>query len=394
MRLPAVFAAALVLAAVTPAPRVAAAPLAPRPTAVPVPAGSGGPKVAVPDPPPAMTVGVVPSTPTGPNGRSAFVYKLNPGAAITDHVGIVNHSTRPITVSVYASDAFTTAQGGYDLLPAGRQPVDVGSWVRLPSRTVTVPSTSRLDVPFTLTVPDNATPGDHAGGIVASLAGTTTDAQGNQVSVDHRVGSRIHLRVTGELAPALAVEDLVIRHAGAINPLAGGTVTATFTVRNTGNVRLTAGPSLRVAGPFGVAARTAGAAPLPEILPGGSLRTTVRMTGVPPLVRLSATAAAQPRPVGDQVLDPPPPTATADAGLWALPWPQLLLALALGLGGWTVTLIRRRRRTHFALALDQARAQGRAEAARESQPATSVRRAAGPAVGDTPPDRDMGKDDQ
>ncbi|MER7890122.1 DUF916 domain-containing protein [Micromonospora sp. NPDC094482] len=331
------------------------------PAAAPSPGPSSPPQPRASAPLSAVTVGIAPSTARGPNGRSAFTYKLNPGASVTDHVGITNHSTRPVTLALYASDAFTTLRGGYDLLPAGRQPVDVGSWVRLPRQTVTVPSTSRLDVPFTLTVPTNATPGDHAGGIVASLTATTTNAQGNQVAVDHRVGSRIHLRVTGELAPALAVENLVVGHNRSVDPLRGGTVTATFDVRNTGNVRLTGQPSLEVAGPFGLAGRTVDGAALPEILPGGAVRTTVRMHGVPPLVRLTATAAVAPQPVDGQVLDPPPATVVARASLWAPPWPQLLLLVACGLVGWGLVRVRRRRQRRLRRALDLARAQGRAE---------------------------------
>ncbi|TDC60161.1 DUF916 domain-containing protein [Micromonospora sp. KC207] len=332
---------------------------APAPPA-PTPGASAAPSAA--------TWGVAPSSAKGPNGRPAFTYKLDPGATLTDYVAVTNHSARPLTLNLYASDAFTTTRGGFDLLAGGRQPTDVGAWVRIPRRTLTIPSTSRLDIPFTLTVPDNATPGDHAGGIVASLATTTTaDAQGNQVAVDHRVGARIYLRVTGELQPALTVEDLRVRHTGSLDPLAGGTLTATFTVRNTGNVRLTGRPTLDAAGPFGLGGRSVAAAALPEILPGGELTTTVRMTGVPPLFRLTAGAAVTPAAVGDQVLDPPPQGDSARVTVWAVPWPQLVLLALLALAGWALTAARRRRVRQLAQAVAAAREQGRAEASRETE---------------------------
>ncbi|NJP35579.1 WxL protein peptidoglycan domain-containing protein [Micromonospora thermarum] len=347
------------------------------------------PPAPTPTPSAAVTWGVAPSSAKGPNGRPAFTYKLDPGATLTDYVAVTNHSARPLTLNLYASDAITTAQGGFDLLAGGQQPTDVGAWVRLTQRSVTIPSTSRLDIPFTLTVPNNATPGDHAGGIVASLATTTADAQGNQVAVDHRVGARIYLRVTGELQPALTVEDLQVRHSGSVNPLAGGTLTATFTVRNTGNVRLTGRPTLNAAGPFGLGRRSMDAAALPEILPGGELTTTVRMTGVPPLFRLTASAAVTPAAVGDQVLDPPPQGDTAQVTVWAVPWPQLALLVLLALAVWVLIVARRRRARQIAQAVAAAREQGRTEASQKTErlsdgqdPAIPAVIGAGPRAGD------------
>ncbi|RKN38647.1 WxL protein peptidoglycan domain-containing protein [Micromonospora endolithica] len=362
------------------------------------------PTPGAPSAPSAVTWGVAPSTAKGPNGRPAFTYKLDPGATLTDYVAVTNHSPRPLTLNLYASDAFTTAQGGFDLLAGGQQPTDVGAWVRLTQRSVTIPSTSRLNVPFTLTVPRNATPGDHAGGIVASLAATSADAQGNQVAVDHRVGARIYLRVTGELQPALTVENLRVRHTGSLNPLAGGTLTATFTVRNTGNVRLTGRPTLGVAGPFGLGRRSVDAAALPEILPGGELTTSVRMTGVPPLFRLTASGAVTPAAVGDQVLDPPPGVDTARASVWAVPWPQLALLALLALAVWALIAARRRRARQIARAVATAREQGRMEASRDTDRTSGGRDAAVPAAigasapsgGDDPttPDRSTSRVDR
>ena len=349
MRTPAAFAAVLALGAATVLPAAGS-------SIVPVPAAAAA----------SLTWGVAPSGRTGPDGRPAFEYKLNPGATLTDYVAVTNHSERPITLDVYASDAFTTEQGGFDLLAASREPIDVGAWVTFRTRTLTVPSTSRLTVPFTLAVPRNATPGDHPGGIVASLAATGTDDKGNQVAVDHRVGARMYLRVTGELQPALDVEDLTVIHDGSWHPLSGGTVTADLTVRNTGNVRLTGQPELTVSGPFGLARRVR-AGELPEILPGGRYRTRVRIDGIPPVFRLQATLAVEPAAVTGEVLDPAPATVTRQVGLWALPWPQLVILLLAGAALWLAVRHRRRRQRRAAQELERAvasaRAQGRAEAA-------------------------------
>jgi hypothetical protein len=84
---------------------------------------------AAPSPSP-VTWGVAPSSRNGPDGRAAFTYKLDPGAELTDYAGISNYSGQPITVDVYASDAFTTPSGGFDLLPAAQKPGTGGSSFR------------------------------------------------------------------------------------------------------------------------------------------------------------------------------------------------------------------------------------------------------------------------
>ncbi|MEU2610159.1 DUF916 domain-containing protein [Micromonospora sp. NPDC007271] len=334
------------------------------PGPVPTPPPAGGSPAAVA--PAAVTWGVSPSSPKGPNGRAAFAYKLDPGARLTDYVAVTNHSARPITLSVYASDAVTTPQGGFDLLPAAQRPVDVGSWVSLTARKLTIPSSSRVDVPFTVNVPANAIPGDHVGGIVASLTATTTDAQGNHVAVDHRVGTRIYLRVTGELRPALTLQDVRVQHHGSLNPFGGGEVTATATVRNTGNVRLAGTPTVHAAGPLGLNAGSASGRTLPEILPGHAARTTVRLSQVPPLFRLTATVAVTPTAVAGQTLDPPPGTASHQVTVWAVPWSHLLMLTLFAGAVWALWAVRRRRRRKaardLAQALAAAREQGRAEA--------------------------------
>jgi hypothetical protein len=345
----AVLAMVAVLAGVMPAGAVAAAP-------APTPSPSAG----------SVTWGVAPSSRGGPDGRAAFTYKLDPGADLTDYAGISNYSGRPITVDVYASDAFTTPAGGFDLLPAAQRPTDVGTWVVFEPhyRRLVIPSKSRVDVPFRLTVPRNATPGDHAGGIVASIAEPGTDSGGNRVRVDRRVGARVYLRVTGELAPAFTVERLDAGYAGTLNPFAAGTVTATFRVRNTGNVRLAGRPRVGVAGPFGLGRRAVAVPALPEILPGGEYTATVRLRGAAPLVRLDVDADLAPVAVNAAA---PVPAATGHTTVWAWPWPQAVLLLLCGGLVW-LALYRRRA---AARALAAARAQGRAEAASPDPPPVS-----------------------
>ncbi|WP_306213785.1 WxL protein peptidoglycan domain-containing protein [Actinoplanes sp. RD1] len=310
----------------------------------------------------ALTWSVAPSGPEGPNGRPALDYKLDPGAKVTDHVAVTNHSDRPLTLGLYASDAFTTGGGGFDLLAGAARPTDAGSWITLGRGTVELPKSSRVIVPFTVTVPGNATPGDHAAGVVASLAAAGTDAHGNQVTVDHRVGTRVHLRVTGPLQPALSITDVTISPRTSWNPFQLPEVTAAFTIRNTGNVRLSAQPSARARGPFSLGSVTAAGTALPEVLPGGTVATTVRLKRIPPLFREQVTLTVLPAASDGRPIDPIPVRVHSQHVLWLLPWPQLAL---LALAALLVTgrlFIRRRRRRRVAQAIAAAEERGRAQA--------------------------------
>jgi len=295
-----------------------------------------------PDPGP-VTWGVAPAGPDGPDGRAAYHYRLDPGAVLTDHLAVSNLSTRRLTVAVYASDAFTTLQGGFDLLPAGQPPTGVGAWVRFGGDELTIPGRSRVVVPFRLVVPADATPGDHTGGVVAAVAGPS-DGSESGVRVDRRVGARIYLRVSGQLRPVLSVEQLRAGYAGT-HPFGAGVFTVTYTIRNTGNVRLAAQPLVSVTGPLGLGRRDREAGAVPEILPGGSVTLTTPVTGAPPLIRLAGTVTVTPAAVDGARLDPAPVPATARVAVWAVPWLTLgLLLLLVGLAATGYWQWRQRRR--------------------------------------------------
>ncbi|MFK0282777.1 hypothetical protein ACIQVL_20280 [Streptomyces sp. NPDC090499] len=289
------------------------------------------------------TFGIQPSGAKKPDRRPNLSYSVTPGAALRDHVAVWNYGTRPLTLRLYGGDAFITADGGFDVLAANRKSTAVGSWVRLGKGRVTVPGRSHVIVPFTLAVPRNVTPGDHAGGIVASLAATRTDAKGNKVEVDQRVGARIYLRVAGKLDARLSVDGPHTTYHGTLNPFGTGTATVTYTVRNTGNVRLGARQTVRVSDLFGGDATVRKPRDIPELLPGSALTVTASARGVLPTVRDTATVSVDPVPVRGDVPPPVHPRVTASAGFWAVPWPALGLIL-LVVAAVVVFFVRRRPR--------------------------------------------------
>ncbi|MER7420494.1 DUF916 domain-containing protein [Micromonospora peucetia] len=310
------------------------AALAPPAAAAPTPSPASTP--AKPAPGAAATRWAVqPSGPDGPTGRNYFIYDLAPGSTLTDHVGVSNLSDRPLTFQVYGTDAYTTADGAFALLPADQAAADVGSWIRFDRRSWTVPPGRRADIPFRLSVPANATPGDHAGGVIAAIAQARTTADGQQVRVDQRLAARVYLRVNGDIRPAVAIESVRVSYDNPVNPAAGGDAVVTYRLRNTGNVRVGGTGTVAVNGPFGWELARTAPVDLPELLPGAVFTVTERITGVPPALRLTAEVDLAPTTV-DAALPP----VLRSAATWAPPW--LLLALLAVLAGWSVVRWRRR----------------------------------------------------
>ena len=93
---------------------------------------------------------------------------------------------------------------------------------------MTVPAGAMVVVPFSITVPELAEPGDHAAGITASVLSVQSSEDGTSVGVESRVGFRVTTRVTGELAPKAAIEALTGDYALSWNPFRPGEMAVTF----------------------------------------------------------------------------------------------------------------------------------------------------------------------
>lgn len=325
-----------------------------------------------------VTWGVVPATPDGtPDSRVSFRYNLAPGGTVSDQALVVNESAEPITFRVLASDGVTSASGAFDVLPSDEKPVDVGSWVTIQD-SVEVPAGGAVLIPFTIAVPENATPGDHPGGIVVTLTQTVTEGEGPQVGLDTRVGVRIHLRVSGDIVPAVTIRDLKANYEFSINPFAPGRMHVSYTVTNDGNVRVGSIQQYTATGPFGLPTGAHGpsgtvVAQQREILPGQSARVSEVLESTWPLAYITTRVTASLERVGDDATFGAVHGASAAASTWAIPWPQLAALLVLAALVLAVMWLAKRRRAHRAAELAAAREQGAREAAASSgpQPTTS-----------------------
>ncbi|WP_406861284.1 hypothetical protein [Streptomyces solicamelliae] len=189
----------------------------------------------------------------GPAAGRPYVYLEGAaGSVLQDTVSVTNSGARPVTVRISG-----TGDGAFAFAPAARG--------------ITVPARTRADVPFAVTVPADAAPGERTGAVVVGAAG-------------REVRVRVHLRVSGPRLAALTMERVRVDHAGTVH----------YTLVNRGNTVLAPRLSVRADGVLGtVLDRPARALPL-TLRPGERRTLTEPWPDRPALdavtVRLRVTA--------------------------------------------------------------------------------------------------------
>jgi hypothetical protein len=293
------------------------------------------------------------------SGRQNYSYTLNPGGQLKDGLVVANHGTTPLHLAVYAADGFTGKGGRLDLVTKDAKSTRVGAWVHTDRPDVTVQPGASAEVPFTVTLPGNAAPGEYMGGIVTSLTQAGEADGGNE---DRRLGIRIRLRVGGELNPSLSVEDLHVRYSGTPNPFGKGDATVTYTIHNTGNAILSARQAVSISGPFGrLDVRAGQIDDSPQLLPGDTWKVSVPVRGVAPALRLTGTVTLVPLLTDASGSVAPLAVVGTTTHAWTIPWALLLFLVVLC--GLVVAGLASRRRRRQAELREDARVQEAVEQA-------------------------------
>ena len=213
-----------------------------------------------------------------------------------------------------------------------------------PRESVTLPAAgaggpSRSVLPFILRVPDNASPGDHAGAILASLRVVGKDKSGKKIVLDQRVGARIYVTVAGVTRTGLRVFNVHTSVSGGLEPWQHDAIRVAYQVQNTGNVNVSLAQHVSASGliaDHGTVALKSN----PLVLPGAVLSESVTVPGLWPQIVTHVTVQASGSVVTVQGLRQ---GVTASASTWVLtvPWLGVLLVVILiALAWWE---LRRRR---------------------------------------------------
>ena len=273
--------------------------------------------------------------------RSRFTYQTAPGKLIKDYFYVSNVGTEPVSLRAYAADATTSQNGSFDVGVATDTPVDVAAWVKFANGKSMIQTRLKRGqsvlLPFTLTIPDNATPGDHVGGVAVS----TISGPDGQIKIERRVVTRLYARVTGDLRPSISISNLSAKYVPAFNPLSG-VVLERFTITNSGNVSLKAIATTQVRGIAGVPLAPDVVTQIAEVLPGYSRDVEVQVSGVGQWVYLNPRVSLVPS-VDSDALNPGA-LVTADKEVTVLEFPTTWFILVVIL--MSIFFLVRARRRH------------------------------------------------
>ncbi|MDR2454500.1 MAG: hypothetical protein LBD51_08200 [Bifidobacteriaceae bacterium] len=276
-----------------------------------------------------------PADEAGPDGRVSLRHTLEPGGAASDAIAVTNLGAATATYQVSTGPGAVGQDGLFDIVAPGQ--AGAGDWIEiggLQDGAVTLASCETRVLPVGIAVPAAATPGDHPVGIAVGVS------LGSEVALTHRIGIRVHLRVAGEIAPALKVTVVDRSFTASPWPFAPGRLEVAYEIENTGNVRLGAKVAIAAAGPFGLAGREMAGEAIRELLPGEKVQGSAG-AALPALLRLDGAVEVTPVKVGEDETTAPAPLSRSFAAA-AVSWPTLA-ALAALLAGLVCLLARRHR---------------------------------------------------
>jgi hypothetical protein len=179
-------------------------------------------------------VSILPADPDSETvySRSWFVYNLVPGEQRQDTLLLKNESDERLKVKIYPVDGVTTADGTFALKMREEDNTDLGSWVSLPQKEVVLQPRENKKITFTIKIPEDASVGDHLGGIV--LEKEPVASEGN-INIVTRVGVRIYETVPGDLKEEASLGRFSYKLSG---KGLKRSIYFAFPISNSGNLRL------------------------------------------------------------------------------------------------------------------------------------------------------------
>lgn len=202
--------------------------------------------IAVPCAVSAQTTSAVALTITPP----FFELNVNPGDSWASSIRVVNTNAAdlPIRASV-TGFAPSDDQGHGNFIDPSmltNDPNALANWIVLSNPAVTVPRDGAIDVPFSITIPRDASPGGHYAAVMIGTA-PTGGASGSHLGVSSFISALIFVRVSGDIKEAGSIEEFSTDHSSYESP----DVQFALRFANTGNVHVRPVGQIQIYNAFG-----------------------------------------------------------------------------------------------------------------------------------------------
>lgn len=198
---------------------------------------------------------------------------VNPGQVVHTQISIRDIASGPLVVDGQANDFVAAGEDGTPkilLNSKEKDPYSLKDWVSPLSEMLLQPKQIK-NLPITLSVPKNASPGGHYG--VIRFTATPPDLKGQGVSLSASLGSLVLLTVRGDIKDSLSVAEFSVnKDGGKPGHLFESTpLNLVEKIKNTGNVHEEPTGMITIKDMFGHTVAAAGVnESLRNVLPGST----------------------------------------------------------------------------------------------------------------------------
>lgn len=254
---------------------------------------------------------------------SYFTVEGDAGSTTTLTVALGNAGEDPVSARTYAADAYTLVNGGFGINDETAPTTAPTTWLDYPAETLDLKPAQKVERDFTVTIPDDAKPGQYITGIVLQTAEPIAIGDSGMLRQTIAKAVAVLITVPGPVEPKLEIGQVSLKQSANANALqieiqnAGNVL-----LKPSGTVTMTSGDEQILTAPVEMGSVYAGMAttlelPIPVVLAPGDYTVDVTLedketgakakaTAVPLKVEAfeAATPTVAPVTIGSITLDP------------------------------------------------------------------------------------------
>ena len=265
-----------------------------------------------------------------------FEMTANPGQTWESKIKVIN--SNPYDIDVYTDTLHFAPQGEsgqpkfFPVLKKETGGQTLAEWINIKRDVITIPAEQTLEIPFSITVPENAPPGGHYAAISVGTKSLNAGDRKTQVETSQVVTSLIFLRVTGDVKEEGVIREFRSQSLIAERP----EMEFVLRFQNKGNVHLLPRGDIRI---FNMWGQERGVIPINRqtmfgnVLPNSVRKYTFKWSGQWSLADIGRYKAIVTLAYGQNGTK----FADAETAFWVLPW-KIILTVLLVLAAFVALL--------------------------------------------------------